>query len=112
MALDVKELLAHEYGQDGSCVIECVLPEQACRVSGDPSQIKQVFVNLGKNGLQAMEGRGTLTITIAPGEGSFEIRFDDEGPGIAPDRITRIFEPFYTEKEKGVGMGLAVCSPP
>jgi len=110
VALNVKDLLIHEYGHEGSCEIRCVLPEHACCISGDPSQIKQVFVNLSKNGLQSMEGQGSLVITIVPSSGSFEIRFDDEGPGIAPDRITRIFEPFYTEKEKGVGMGLAVCS--
>ena len=53
---------------------------------------------------------GALTITVLPSPSFFEIRFDDEGPGIPPDQIARVFEPFYTTKEKGVGMGLAVCS--
>ena len=45
----------------------------------------------------------------APSAGSIEVRFDDQGPGIEPDKVARIFEPFYTTKESGVGMGLAVC---
>ena len=41
--------------------------------------------------------------------GPVELRVEDQGPGIPPDRIERIFEPFYTTKRSGVGMGLAVC---
>jgi signal transduction histidine kinase len=78
-------------------------------LSGDRGQIKQVFLNICKNAVEAMAERGTLLITITPSAGSVEIRFDDEGPGIDPDKVARIFEPFYTTKDSGVGMGLAVC---
>ncbi len=56
-----------------------------------------------------MESRGALVVTVTPSQASVEIRFDDEGPGIGPDKVARIFEPFYTTKDTGVGMGLAVC---
>ncbi|MCC6145307.1 MAG: hypothetical protein IT368_15995 [Candidatus Hydrogenedentes bacterium] len=58
-----------------------------------------------------MNGTGTLRIVVEQneGRGPIEVRFEDEGPGIAPDKVARIFEPFYTEKARGVGMGLAIC---
>ena len=80
-----------------------------CIVSGDPSQLKQVFMNLATNGIEAMQMQGTLEIAITAESGLIEIRFLDEGPGIEPDKVARIFEPFYTTKPSGVGMGLSVC---
>ena len=77
--------------------------------SCDPSQIKQVLVNLAKNAIEAMGEQGELAIMVNSGSGPVEIRFDDTGPGIDPEKMGRIFEPFYTTKETGVGMGLAVC---
>jgi len=106
---EVEGLLRRDSGEGPGFDITTALPDHPCEVSGDRLQLKQVFVNLGKNAIEAMEGRGTLTVTMTRTQGSFEIRFDDQGPGIEPDKVTRIFEPFYTEKEKGVGMGLAVC---
>ena len=105
---EIRDLLHREAADADQLTINAILPDEACEVSGDPSQLKQVFLNLGKNAVEAMGGKGTLTVTITPSPASFEIRFDDDGPGIPPDKITRIFEPFYTTKEKGVGMGLAV----
>jgi len=107
---EVRELLLHEHGNAPELKIVTVAPPQPCLVSGAPTQIKQVFVNLGKNAIEAMNERGTLTITVTPSAGSLEVRVDDEGPGIPPDKVTRIFEPFFSEKERGVGMGLAICS--
>ncbi|NIA13739.1 MAG: PAS domain-containing protein [Nitrospiraceae bacterium] len=104
---EVEELLRREHG--AGVAVTTVLPEAPCEVTGDRSQIKQVFVNLGKNAIEAMDDAGALIITVKSTPKFLEIRFDDEGPGIDPDKITHIFEPFYTEKEKGVGMGLAVC---
>jgi len=105
---EVKDLLHRESGATDQLRMHAILPEEPCEVSGDPSQIKQVFTNLGRNAIDAMCGNGALTITVIPAPRTFEVRFDDEGPGIPPDMIARIFEPFYTTKEKGVGMGLAV----
>lgn len=106
---EVRDLLLQDHHEAERLRITITAPASPCYVSGDRSQIKQVFMNLGKNAVEAMRQAGELAISITRGTGSFEIRFDDEGPGIDPDKITKIFEPFYTEKEKGVGMGLAVC---
>lgn len=77
-------------------------------VSGDRSQVKQVFTNLAKNGAEAMHGEGELSITVTPTSKWVEIRFEDSGEGIPPDTIANVFEPFYTTKDDGVGMGLAI----
>lgn len=109
---DVRESLLQEMQNgNGKWSIEVAAPEQPCVVSADLSQLRQVFVNLGKNALEAMEAGGTLRIAIDGGRGEpVQIRFEDQGPGIEPDKVAQIFEPFYTTKRTGVGMGLAVCA--
>lgn len=109
LALEVGEQTRSEYLGDAGLRVDLDIPDHPVWVSGDASKIKQVFTNLAKNAAEAMEGRGTLGIAVTPTAGPVEIRFDDEGQGIAPDKIGRIFEPFYTTKDTGVGMGLAVC---
>lgn len=84
-------------------------PDQELKIPGDPTQIRQLFDNIIRNGIEAMNNRGEIAITMRSASNYVEIRIDDSGPGISPDKMTRIFEPFYTDKEKGIGMGLAVC---
>ncbi len=79
-------------------------------VEGDPTQLRQLYLNLVQNAVEAMNFTGKLNILIRGTGAAVEVRFDDEGPGIPPDKVARIFEPFYTGKERGVGMGLAVCN--
>lgn|GEM_PF-588349 len=76
----------------------------------DERQIKQVFINLIKNGLQAMPGGGTFHINSAHDANNrrIEVTFTDEGEGIPQDRLAKIFEPFFTTKEEGTGLGLPV----
>ncbi|WP_227766796.1 MASE3 domain-containing protein [Zhaonella formicivorans] len=78
-------------------------------VSGNPEQLKQVFLNLGFNGLQSMlkEG-GTLTISANLTGDFIEIAFHDTGCGIPCQNIPKLFEPFYTTKENGTGLGLPI----
>jgi signal transduction histidine kinase len=85
------------------------------RVSGDPEQLRQVFLNLGLNALQAMEAGGKLEILTTRrrrsrlGYGSFaEVRFRDSGVGIPRDKLKNLFIPFYTTKPRGTGLGLAI----
>ncbi len=106
---EVAELLRDKHRRRDRLEIQAESPAGDCMVSGDRSQIKQVFMNIAKNGVEAMEERGVLRIALTPGTSSVEVRFDDEGGGIPPDELARIFEPFYTTKAHGVGMGLAVC---
>lgn len=106
---EVREQLERKYAQAEELRIDVHIPERACEVLCDPTKMRQVFLNLGQNAIEAMEEAGVLSIVVDEGRGPVEVRFDDEGPGIAPDKVARIFEPFYTGKERGVGMGLAVC---
>ena len=107
---DVATLLRREYDQHKALQIECSIPDEAYWISGNASQLKQVFVNIGKNAVEAMDFAGTLLIQASQiDDGPVQIRFDDTGPGIEPGTIEKIFEPFFTMKDSGVGMGLAVC---
>jgi signal transduction histidine kinase len=83
----------------------------------DREQMKQVFLNLLLNAIQAMEQGGKLKVSAAvrnhsPGgkSGSFlEISFQDTGKGIPEDMQARIFEPFFSTKEEGIGLGLPIA---
>jgi len=75
----------------------------------DPQQIKQVLINLLKNALDAMPDGGRLTILSKSENSHAKVSIVDSGSGIPPEMISRIFDPFYTTKEKGTGLGLAVC---
>ena len=76
----------------------------------NPIEITQVFMNIIKNAVEAMNGTGRLTISTRDKERLTEVEIDDTGIGIKEDQINRIFEPFYTTKEpgKGTGLGLSV----
>ncbi|OEG00260.1 hypothetical protein BHF71_05650 [Vulcanibacillus modesticaldus] len=76
----------------------------------DERQIKQVFINIIRNALQAMKDGGELHIFSRLNEKKrmVEVIFVDQGEGIPPDRLQRIYEPFYTTKEDGTGLGLPV----
>jgi signal transduction histidine kinase len=74
---------------------------------GDESQLRGVFLNLFRNAREAMPGGGTLTVRTRPFEGGVEVTVADTGGGIPPGDLPRIFEPFYSTKERGTGLGLA-----
>ena len=70
--------------------------------------IEQVFINLFTNAVQAMDGRGELTFEVQEKKDAILCRVSDTGPGIPPENIPRIFDPFYTTKGRGTGLGLAI----
>ena len=74
----------------------------------DRAQIKQALVNLIKNAIQAMTRGGTLTLQTSEGSEGIWLNVSDTGGGIPPEQIRRIFEPFYTTKRKGTGLGLMI----
>jgi signal transduction histidine kinase len=82
-------------------------------VLADVTQLQQVVVNLAMNGIQAMsqtEPAFRQLVVRSSGEGSrVRVTLDDAGPGIDADRQGRLFESFYTTKDGGMGMGLAIC---
>jgi len=108
-------LEAHEHPQ--KVKLDVRLSAELPRVRGDAEQLRQVFLNLGLNGVEAMPDGGTLTITTARrrtqrrGEKptSFvEVKFQDTGKGIAREHLKNLFIPFFTTKEKGTGLGLPI----
>lgn len=89
--------------------IECVrLYNANPNISGYPDELIQIWTNLIYNALQAMSFKGTLTIQIDESENEVVVRVKDNGPGIPLNIQKRIFEPFYTTKEKGEGTGLGL----
>jgi PAS domain S-box-containing protein len=75
---------------------------------GDPEMLREVFLNLILNAGQAMEGRGTVRVTLDAGGKAAVVRVADTGPGMAEELLARIFEPFFTTKRAGTGLGLAI----
>ena len=73
------------------------------------SQLKQVFINILKNAMESITTQGEVNVTIYDkNDDYFAVRFDDNGCGIDEERIKRIGEPFYSVKEKGIGLGMTV----
>ena len=79
----------------------------------DAEQIKQVILNLSISALQARsESNGadkTLSFTTFQQDSNFVVEVTDSGSGIDPSNLSKIFDPFYTTKEKGVGLGLSIA---
>jgi len=74
----------------------------------DPSQIRQVLLNVLLNSIEAMEKPGTITISTLGVNGHLEIQIADTGPGIPKERLGQVFDPFFTTKATGTGLGLSV----
>lgn len=90
--------------------VELDLPATLPPVLVDPQQVQQVFRNLISNGFDAMPEGGTLAIRAAPaaeGEG-VAVSVTDSGCGIEPEQLDRLFQPLYTTKARGIGLGLVV----
>ncbi len=98
-------------------IVTEAVPKEPLLLKADPSQMKQVFINIMLNAIQAMDQGGTLVIqidTVEPVKEKSErrlyrIQFADNGPGIPEDRLERIFDPFFTTKKDGTGLGLSIC---
>ncbi|MFZ3589572.1 PAS domain S-box protein [Bacillus sp. DJP31] len=75
----------------------------------EPNQLKQVFINILKNGIEVMPKSGTIHVSIEHhSEKIMRVSFKDEGCGIPEEKIRKLGEPFYTTKERGTGLGLMV----
>ncbi|MBI3563898.1 MAG: PAS domain S-box protein [Elusimicrobia bacterium] len=75
----------------------------------DPDQLRQVLWNLLRNGLQALGGKGTLTVATSADDRRVVLRVQDDGPGITPAAREELFQPFKTTKSQGTGLGLAIA---
>jgi signal transduction histidine kinase len=90
------------------------LASRALHVSGDRMQLQQVILNLVINGIDSIRGsangdRKIIGRTTLVDEASAEVTIEDSGAGIAPDKTEQIFEPFFTSKAGGIGMGLYIA---
>src|SRR5439155_1355190 len=108
LVLRTTELLSHQSRfAEGRFATELdpALPPLAV----NEGQLRQVFIGLASNALEAMEGRGRLTVRSRLHRGEVEVEFEDEGPGVPDEILLRIFDPFFTTKPPGQGTGLGLA---
>lgn len=105
---EVMSFLRYEARKRSITVIE-ELDYDVLPVAADNNRLKQIFINLLMNAFQAMGNGGALLVrTSMPDDRSVRIEIADTGEGIPPERLDRIFEPFYTTKKSGEGTGLGL----
>jgi len=75
---------------------------------GDANQLKQAFLNIINNSIQVMPEGGTVEVTTTQKGGSIVVSIEDTGPGIPGDVMSKLFVPFFTTRQTGSGLGLAV----
>ena len=112
--------LAESQVPRGGVRVDVALPADLAPIQGDPHQLRQLFTNLMTNAFEALGGRGAVSITalqlaeeeLGGGEAhagpSIQVDVLDDGPGVPPDVMDRIFSPFFTTKPQGSGLGLAI----
>jgi len=110
---EVIELTGGEAAKNGVSVLT-VFGEGLPLVLGDRVQLQQVMLNLIVNAVEAMtatsDGQRELLIrTAADSSNGVSIAMRDSGPGLSPAEVKRVFDPFYTTKAHGLGMGLSIC---
>lgn len=86
--------------------VDVAVEGSAPPVAVDPGLLTIVFLNLLVNGAHAMQGRGTIRVSVAPAGTGCAVTFADSGPGIPPDIRDKVFTPFFTTKPRGTGLGL------
>ena len=81
---------------------------QSLMIKADSEQMERVFINLFNNAIDSMKGKGKLKVSAMKADENLVIKVSDTGEGIPPEFLDRIFEPFYSTKERGTGLGLAI----
>ena len=94
--------------KDRDILVELELADDLPQCLVDQAQLQQAFYNLIKNALQAMRAGGILRIRTEAGPDHVAVSFMDTGHGIAPEHIGRVFEPYFTTKATGTGLGLMI----
>jgi signal transduction histidine kinase len=89
--------------------LQAEIPSELPLIKMDPERLTQAFINIMKNGMQAMGQGGILRIETKPLREGVEVIISDSGPGIPPEQMEKIFNYYYTTKEKGVGLGLPIA---
>jgi PAS domain S-box-containing protein len=95
----------------GRITVQLSLPDDVPCIQADAEMVKQVLINLIKNSMEAMAGReGRLSLRTGATQGGVELVVEDDGPGMGPDVLEKVFSPFFSTKVGGVGLGLLVSS--
>lgn len=89
--------------------LEMKIPADLPEINASRGGLEQLFLNLFTNAIEAMSAGGKLKVTARRSGGQVEVQVADTGSGIPAELIARIQEPFYTTKDEGVGLGLAIC---
>ncbi|QLH03786.1 sensor histidine kinase [Nitrosopumilus cobalaminigenes] len=85
------------------------LPEKDFTINCDPRKIEGVLSNIINNAVQALDGQGEIDIEISSDSEFLTVQIKDSGPGISEDNLGKIFEPMFTTKTTGTGLGLVIC---
>jgi two-component system sensor kinase FixL len=104
---DVLKLM-HESPFSEKYFFSQTLAQDLGEIPCDPDRLRQVFMNIFSNAMQAMENGGAVSISTERRSDSVLIRITDQGIGMSEDQLLHIFEPFYTTRQKGSGLGLAI----
>lgn len=104
---DTLEVMKHEI-KDRRMLVETDFHDGVSAVAVDEAQVKQVFFNVIKNALQAMEDGGILKIGTHQTDRFVSVAVEDNGPGIDPEKLGAIYEPYHTTKAEGTGLGMMI----
>jgi signal transduction histidine kinase len=105
----VSALLQDERNGRGGMQVNVQVDPTVPQFAFDADQLTQVLWNIARNGVEAMQGRGHLTLGVGRRNGEVLISVADTGSGIAPEEQRRIFQPFISKKPGGTGLGLAIA---
>ncbi len=89
--------------------VEIIVSENKIKINCDEDKLDAVFINLLVNSIQAMHEGGKIEILINEEDNMIILKFIDSGEGISDEDLDKVFEPLYTTKQKGTGLGLASC---
>jgi two-component system, NtrC family, sensor kinase len=100
----------HEELERGGVTVELALPDGLPEVQVDPAQLRQALLNIVRNAAEALRAGGGGTIRVSAKAEAEQVRLDvaDDGPGMETEHVARIFDPFFSTKERGSGLGLPI----
>lgn len=101
-------LFTTRFAFQSNVVLSAEKDESIPPVLGDPDQLKQVFLNLVTNAVQAMPDGGHISITTRQVGDYIEVTVKDDGPGIPERDLSKVFDPFFTKRAEGTGLGLTI----
>jgi signal transduction histidine kinase len=102
-------LLAESDAKSAKVQVSVIVPDDLPIARVDRNYFKQVLLNLILNGIQSMPRGGSLTLEAKAAHGNLEVTVTDTGEGIPKAIAPRIFEPYFTTKPKGFGLGLTIA---